>query len=166
MRDIAKIKMWITVFALAAVLIWIFEMSAKPADESEALSGRIDYWICDVFIEDYQEFPVEEQQRILSTLDFRVRKTAHYIEYMVLGLLLYLTSEFIFEQRSVRVAVVISIGVLQALLDEYHQFFVSGRNSQLADVVLDTFGVCTGVLVIVFWSVLMKNKKEQKISGR
>lgn len=162
MRDIAKIKMWITVFALAAVLVWIFEMSAKTAEESDALSKRIDYWICDVFIEDYQELPVEEQQRIVSILDCEVRKAAHYIEYMVLGLLLYRTSEFIFERRSIRAPIVISIGFLQALLDEYHQYFVSGRASQFADVVLDTFGMCTGVLIIVCFSVFMKKDKKNR----
>lgn len=162
MRDSAKIKMWITLFALTAVLIWIFEMSAKPADESEALSRRIDGWICDTFIEDYQDFPADEQQRILSALDLRVRKTAHYIEYMVLGLLLYLTAEFFLEQMSVRAAVVILAGLLQALLDEYHQYFVSGRNPQFADVILDTFGICTGVLIIVSCSLLINKMKKNR----
>ena len=81
------------------VFVWIFAMSHKTARESETISQRIDQLICDLFVDGFDEFPAEEQQRMLTELDFWVRKSAHFFEYAVLGAVLYLTAGVIAEKN-------------------------------------------------------------------
>ena len=38
-------------------------------------------------------------------------------------------------------------GAFYAGTDELHQYFVPGRSAQVTDVVLDSFGVITGILI-------------------
>ncbi|MGN1344627.1 MAG: VanZ family protein [Traorella sp.] len=63
-----------------------------------------------------------------------IRKSAHFIEYLILGLLAYTTS------KDFKKAML--IGVLVACFDETIQLFVDGRSGQFSDVVLDSMGVC------------------------
>ena len=77
----------------------------------------------------------------LGTWDLVLRKIAHLTEYAILGALLV---------RAVGrpwPAIVIVIGALYAVSDEFHQHFVRGRHAAWYDVVIDTVGVTIGVIV-------------------
>lgn len=46
-------------------------------------------------------------------------------------------------------------GALYAASDEFHQLFVPGRSGQISDVLLDSAGVCFGVLLgMLFWRLV------------
>ena len=47
------------------------------------------------------------------------------------------------------------VGFLQAAADEFHQYFVEGRNPLVKDVLLDVSGVCTGIVLVVFFALLL-----------
>jgi VanZ family protein len=77
----------------------------------------------------------------LGTWDTLLRKTAHVLEYALLGALLL---------RAVgRVWPALALGIAYAASDEVHQRFVAGRHGSLRDVAIDTAGVALGLLA---WS--------------
>jgi len=83
-----------------------------------------------------------------------VRKTAHFVEYAILGMLAWRTFHFdpAFSSYSVkrRFWLAILCCMLFASTDEFHQSFVPTRQPAVQDVLLDTCGASFGVLAI--WS--------------
>jgi len=79
-----------------------------------------------------------------------VRKTAHFVEYAVLGALVWRTLYFdpAFSSYSVKRQFWLAIMccMLFASTDEFHQSFVPTRQPAVMDVLLDTCGASFGVL--------------------
>lgn len=76
--------------------------------------------------------------------NFLVRKTAHFTEYAVLGVLVCQALDphgRAFQRRALVIAAVL---MLIPSMDETIQLFVSGRTGQVADVLLDCCGAATG----------------------
>lgn len=130
---------------LLGVLIFIFFMSAKPALQSGQLSGYIDQWLCSLLQPDYDTLPQEVQAVRAAQLDMWVRKTAHVLEYTVLGLVLWLVLRRFVRRPSLVCGLTLLAGVCQAGLDEVHQLFVPGRAGRPLDVCLDSMGVLLGM---------------------
>jgi VanZ family protein len=86
------------------------------------------------------------------TLHTLVRKLAHFTEYAIFSVLLYLN--FLPYLRSpwrTRAAIwAISIAAAYSLTDEFHQLFVPGRTASLRDSGLDSLGAVFGIFVI-YW---------------
>ncbi len=79
---------------------------------------------------------------VLHTINYIVRKGAHFCGFAILNLLGYLMFRRTFEmerRRALRWAVVTSI--LRAVLDETQQAFVPGRTALFTDVLIDSAGV-------------------------
>jgi len=81
----------------------------------------------------------------LDVLHAMIRKSAHVVEYLVLGVLLVraLREEGLVGLPLVLAAIVLGGG--WAMVDELHQEFVPSRTSSRSDVAVDTSGVCAGV---------------------
>ena len=94
-----------------------------------------------------------QQDRYAEGIDHAVRKTAHFAEYAILGFLLTGAASLgngwkSFLQPGLT-------GALYAASDEFHQLFVPGRSGQISDVLLDSAGVCFGVLLgMLFWRLV------------
>ena len=95
---------------------------------------------------------------IFGTLsDFIVRKAAHFTEYFILYVLLY---RAINTKRNADIKVFIGailIVFLYACSDEFHQAFVPGRGPAYRDVLVDTCGGLTGLLVTYICVTLKKS---------
>lgn len=82
-----------------------------------------------------------------------VRKTAHFAEYAILGILLNVAlrqySAGVFARRVLQGW----MGTLIPLVDETLQLFTEGRSGQISDVWLDISGACTGLALAgaLFW---------------
>lgn len=79
--------------------------------------------------------------------EFIVRKTAHFTEYMVLGLI---AMQAYRPHRALRMGTVLATAltlVLVPSLDETIQRFVNGRSGQVSDVLLDCCGAAFGVVL-------------------
>lgn len=77
--------------------------------------------------------------------NFVVRKTAHFTEYMVLGIL---ASQAFGPKRTVSFKTLLVTAVFCALvpsIDETIQLFVANRSGQITDVLLDCCGAATGI---------------------
>lgn len=79
-----------------------------------------------------------------------IRKFAHGFEFLVLALLIFLTSKsFNIKSREV-IIYTLFIVLLYAVIDEYRQLYIPGRNSSVRDIVIDFIGGIVGVVILQF----------------
>ena len=81
----------------------------------------------------------------LDTLNWVIRKCAHFTEYGLLGWVTYRATtegKSGWNGRAAVVAVLFAAGI--ASLDEWHQSFVASRTSSPLDALLDTAGAIVG----------------------
>ena len=81
--------------------------------------------------------------------NFLVRKTAHFTEYAVLGVLVAHAFDPEHTAERMRLAAICLALVLVPSIDETIQLFSEGRSSQVTDVWLDSAGVLAGILVAI-----------------
>lgn len=124
----------------------IFFMSAQNADASNEMSGRTVRFVERVFFPDWDTLPSEEYTERHQSLTYLVRKTAHFTEYLILGVFLSLVLMTFPIPWKYRVPAGIAIGAMYAVSDEIHQMFVAGRAMALFDILIDSAGVTVGVL--------------------
>lgn len=121
-------------------LITIWRFSAQSSGDSSALSGKlaelVANWQCVSEI-----VPME-------TLEAILRKLAHGLVYLVLGV--GLTGAMIAQRIGLIVLLVPLIGAMLAALDELHQSFAPGRGPSVWDVGIDTLGVVVGMMLVLF----------------
>ena len=65
------------IFTLAS-MVAIFMFSAEDANVSSDTSGGFTQTAIELFVQDYDELPVEKQQEIWDKADHIIRKTAHF----------------------------------------------------------------------------------------
>lgn len=126
----------------------IFSFSARPAEQSTGDSRWAGHMIGQLFVPGFGDWSDKEQEAFAEKVDYPVRKTAHAMEYAVLGLLT--AGAYIRRGTSIRKGILVPWGIatLYAASDEFHQLFVPGRSGQVSDVVLDSAGVLAGVLLL------------------
>ena len=88
--------------------------------------------------------------------DHIVRKTAHFAEFALLGLLLWNCLRSWRLTMSLRVASEAFLSLFLPFLDETMQLFTEGRSAQVDDVWLDVAGVCFGTLFMVIVAALIR----------
>ena len=77
-----------------------------------------------------------------------MRKTAHFTEYALLGLLVrFCLQSWIGNRKKHLLPAGWIFGTLYAVTDELHQLLTDGRAGQWTDVVLDSSGVLTGAVI-------------------
>ena len=154
-------------------MVFIFMMSSAGKDESNSQSGAVCEFICEHFVEGYEEMAPEEQIQMQQKISFPVRKCAHLSEYAVLGALMTLTAaSWRWEDEetmrtgetpggTVRILPVLAAGFLYAVSDEIHQIFVPGRSGEPRDVLIDTSGVLIGICLVRFHFSLRERRKRK-----
>jgi VanZ family protein len=75
-------------------------------------------------------------------------KIEHFLEYYVFGYILLRAIIILKRQDRSRYAsfIVIAVGILYSISDEWHQSFVPGRDPSITDVMFDGLGIITAVL--------------------
>jgi VanZ family protein len=87
----------------------------------------------------------------MQAVHFAVRKSAHFVEYCFLAMLLWRLVHFDpgwAACRSWDFLIALLLAVLYAASDEFHQSFVPGRTASLRDVLLDTCGAGFGLAAL------------------
>lgn len=148
---IARIVMIIAIVAVTSI---IFFNSFEDIVESHHTSGIV----VDVIR------PNENTEK--DSLELLVRKTAHLIEYAVLGIAVMLFVKCIereYKKRSY--AAGLFYVLLVAVLDEHIQSY-SDRTSSTSDILLDFFGALIGFgIALVIFFIYVKLKKRKKSNG-
>jgi VanZ family protein len=142
------IRILLTIF----VLLWagfIFTNSLFPASQSSAISGGV----------------VDQVNSILHQIgipgqitDHMVRKSAHFIEFTLLGILLFLAIRSYSAHPGHHLFVGLFLGLLIPVADEFIQSFIEGRGSLVSDVVLDFSGVLAGTILFFLFFLLATRK--------
>lgn len=152
---INKIILWVPAVIWMSV---IFYMSAQPAAESNSLSKviieRIIETLGRIFSIDVETIT---SNNLVSQLNHCVRKSAHFIIYFILGILV----AFVLVKNDLKhkvFCITFLFCVLFAISDEIHQLFVPGRGGMLEDLTLDSLGALTG---IVFYFLAKKSERRR-----
>ena len=135
-------------------MIFIFAMSSFGSDSSNAQSSQIIQVLHQVF----PSLSSHTSGLDASALAFIVRKTAHFTEYAILGILFYFFYRQTLPQKNGLQLFVLAIlsSFLYACTDEIHQLFVPGRSGQFTDVLVDTLGASFGCAVLSFSNYLRR----------
>ena len=149
----------VTTVLTASVMVLIFFFSTEDADRSDRTSGVLAERVIDLFYPEYELSTPEQQKEIYDSVQHIVRKAAHFTEYLILGFMLRCCLESWFGRKKWLIPAAWATGTGYAGTDELHQMLIDGRSGQWSDVLLDSSGVLTGVLLasIVIFMIYRRN---------
>lgn len=152
-RSFHPVRVIFIIFS-AVIMTAIFYLSCENADESSDTSGFFTDLVVSHFVRDFDEMPSPQQDEIISDIDHIVRKTAHFTAYAALG---FCVSASVGRRKVFGFGSLLALGIcfLYACSDELHQYFVPGRACMFTDVLIDSSGACTGILISLgaMWAV-------------
>lgn len=124
-----------------ALLFWvglIFYMSNQPGDVSSKQSGLV--------LKLFQVLGIDLNKELGELATFIVRKTAHFTEYFILYLLTINVMQYYFNIKN---AILYSLifSILYACTDEIHQYFIPGRAMAFKDILIDSSGALTAMVI-------------------
>ena len=122
----------ITILLILWILV-IWGNSLMPGDVSSSQSG----FIVGIFTSILDFIGITYDEVILA--DF-IRSVAHFTEFFILGMILVLRFKNIFISYGIGLVIVFS--------DEIIQIFVPGRAFEVKDLIIDTFGLNWGILIL------------------
>lgn len=142
-----------------SVILWmalIFYLSHQPATKSDDLSKGI------------KGFIVENTEKVAPKMELNnsisnhiIRKNAHFIVYLVLGFLAinaFISSGFLGFRGG---GLALTVCILYAISDEFHQFFVPGRGPGVKDIFIDCIGACVGIGLFLLVSKMKRCLKNR-----
>lgn len=155
------------------LMVVIFIFSAQPAVTSSAMSSPLAQMLVKLFYPSYDRMGAHEQTTLVDIWSFIVRKGAHLAEYTLLGSLILLAIGSVRSTRSGSPMcsaiccgklplIAICAGAFYAATDELHQRFVPGRSGQLSDLLLDSVGVVTGVLIVLLIAQIKSARRKKR----
>lgn len=131
------------------VFVWmglIFYLSHQSASESSQLSGGVVAFVLHIL---HTIFP---QSIEVSAFHTFIRKGAHFFAYFILGILIYRA----LWGRWKNFFMALFIAFLYAVSDEVHQLFIPGRSGEFRDVLIDSAGAATGILLYILLLRLLR----------
>ena len=143
------------------LVIWmgfIFSMSSQNSEISSNTSGETIRVILSL-VPKFAEQSEEVQEQTVENLQFIARKSAHFIAYMILGIILILLLQLSNINKKPQLS--LALCVAYAISDEFHQFFVPGRSSQLRDVMIDSLGSLTGIVLVLLCMKIFNTRKSK-----
>ena len=134
-------KRWFWTAVTVLYVLFIFHNSATVAVESSRQSGRV----------------LTLAKECLAGLGMEsgwltehlIRKTAHFLEYSLYGMLLWKCLQVHGLWGKLRVVIHLWLTMLVPFVDETIQLFTEGRSGQISDVWLDMSGVLFGTCLVV-----------------
>lgn len=123
---------------------FIFCMSLNNAEESKALSDSL-------------------AQRLINFLGINIpkvilRKGAHFVEFAGLGLCLCNALYASFGHRLTPIFALVG-SVIYAISDEVHQIFSEGRACRITDVLIDSAGALSGIVIaFLIYKIIRRSK--------
>ena len=139
-RRWARVCLWCLLLVIMAL---IFGFSSEDGETSMATSEVIARPIAET-IAQRRKVPKSQFKRLLNDVQWYVRKTAHFLEYAALGVVLYLLHASYHRKQPMVWSVVLS--AVYAGTDEIHQLLSGERTGMWEDVLLDTCGAFAGVM--------------------
>ena len=118
-------------------MLFIFSLSSDNGEVSEKKSDSFIVKVTETIL--HRKLTVEEKEKYIEKTVVFVRKSAHFILYFILGLLVIsFLKEFGLSRKSIIISIIVVL--LYAVSDEIHQTFIPGRSGEVLDVLIDTIG--------------------------
>lgn len=93
---------------------------------------------------------IRNDDEFIKKLNKYIRKFAHGFEFLVLALIIFLTLKSFDIKNRECIIYTLFIVLLYAVIDEYRQLYIPGRNSSVRDIVIDFIGGIVGVVILQF----------------
>lgn len=142
------------VLSVFLVIFWmgfIFSFSSSEGEESGSLSRDLLVKVIEV-VTPYKDGDAKMEE-LVDVLHFPFRKLAHFTVYFILGATV-INMFYAFNINKYTLILSVIICIIYAISDEVHQMFVSDRNGQISDVLLDSSGSCLAIYLISRFYIL------------
>lgn len=126
-------------------MITVFIFSGQKGEESGDTSRKFTVEIIRILTG--KNISIDDP--FIDSIQLVIRKLAHFTIYAIGGFLIVSYSYTTEKTQKQKILYSIAFGAAYAITDELHQFFVPGRSGNIFDVVIDTSGVFTGVLIYI-----------------
>jgi VanZ family protein len=123
-------------------MVMIFSLSSQVGDNSNNLSKGITIVIVNVIKKIAPNLNID-----VDHLNNIFRKTAHFLIYLILGILMLYAFKVNFKISLKLTIIAIIICIAYAGSDEIHQIYIQGRGAHLTDVLIDSSGSIVGILL-------------------
>ena len=160
MKSKNKITPWIP------AVIWmvvIFYMSGQPALESNSISKGITEQIIEILRRLISlDIETGTWDSLIPELNHYLRKAAHFSAYFILGI--FVTFTLIkngFKKKAFYISFL--FWLLFAISDEVHQLYVPGRGGMLKDVILDSLGSLTGIMLYFLTKRTARDRRKKRL---
>ena len=152
------IKKIIKIIIVLICMFTIFMFSSDNDVESNKKSDGVIINAYKIFLG--KNLSKKEQKYYIEKYVTYVRKTAHFLIYLILGLsIISLIKEYReVDTKAIIIALIISI--VYAVSDELHQTFISGRSGEVRDVIIDSLGSLTGIYLYYLYNKIRRKKYE------
>lgn len=133
---------------LVALYVMIFRFSGQEGKESGKLSHKVTKTIVNEINDlGHKNWTEEVKEALISAWEHPVRKLAHFSEYAVMGILVFVIWSPWMKRGWRLNLLVITWVFVSAAFDEFHQTFVAQRSGNFIDVLIDTSGGCFGLFL-------------------
>ena len=142
------------VLSVFLVIFWmgfIFSFSSSEGEDSGSLSRDLLVKVIEV-VTPYKDGDAKMEE-LVDVLHFPFRKLAHFTVYFILGATV-INMFYAFNINKYTLILSVIICIVYAISDEVHQMFVSNRNGQISDVLLDSSGSCLAIYLISRFYIL------------
>ena len=165
MLYIGKKRIICLVLSYCAVILWmtfIFFMSSQTGAESGNTSSGLIAKLCSIIISDFNDLDEAQKGEVISSFSYPIRKLAHFTEYFILSVFICVSIIQTKKENKLSLsslALSFVCGILYAVSDEVHQFFVPGRAGTATDVFIDGAGVVLGCFAVGLLYKLVERQK-------
>lgn len=150
----------IYIIILVAIMGIIFYFSSENSRSSNNSSGSFSKILLRIIS---PVFP----SGVIEFIREYIRKIAHFTLYFTLGIFSVLTAKELFILKNPEYKPYIRIYtsafvfcIIYAASDEFHQYFVPGRSGKITDVLLDSIGSLSAILIIAaLTAIFHRNQK-------
>ncbi len=147
---------------LLALYVMIFSFSAQNGEKSGGLSTLVSE-MCAEFLNIItgKNWTDTFVKSLADYFENPIRKLAHFAEYAVMGVLVYLLwRQWMERGRKLYILIIVWVFV-SAAMDELHQLFVPDRCGNFGDVLLDTCGGMFGMGILIWLEKIRHKRKTQ-----
>ena len=158
------------VLLLLANMVMIFSFSSESREDSGDRSRAVTTAIARLLDPSFDDMTDEEQTEAVESIHGLVRKTAHFLEYALLG---FLSTGLLLLLRRLGWAKIPCLYgwlipavfcLLYAAFDELHQLFVD-RGAQVQDVILDFCGALFGIGSLHLLLLIVSARRARRCKG-
>ena len=158
---IKTLKIIVSWLMVIATMLIIYSFSGETAQESTETSGGIIEAILKLFLPN-EKVTVD----LIARLQHPIRKLAHFSIFALLGFTLANAFKVTFKIKNIfKYLLSLASVIIYASTDELHQGLIDGRGPSFKDVLIDSFGGLTGILVFalmlfIFNKLITKKDRE------